>query len=158
MNNYQAILHTDKGEIEIRLQGEQTPKTVQNFVDLARKHFYDNTVFHRVIKDFMIQGGCPQGNGTGGPGYRFDDEPFTGEYVRGAVAMANAGPNTNGSQFFIMHAQVPLPKNYVIFGQVTQGLEVVDAIAESPVTGSGFGEKSKPVQPVVVKSVEIKEV
>ncbi len=155
--HYTAVLHTSKGDIEIALNFGQTPKTVQNFVDLSRKEFYTNTIFHRVIKGFMIQGGDPKGNGTGGPGYQFDDEPFNGDYVRGAVAMANAGPNTNGSQFFIMHATYPLPKNYVIFGKVTKGMDVVDAIAESPVQTSSSGEPSQPVTPTLVKSVDIQE-
>ncbi len=152
---YTAILHTTQGDIEIALNKGQTPKTVQNFVTLAEKKFYDNTIFHRAIKGFMIQGGDPKGDGTGGPGYRFDDEPFTGEYSRGVVAMANAGPNTNGSQFFVMHADYPLPKNYVIFGRVTKGLDVVDKIATSPVELSDSGEPSKPVKPTVVDKVEI---
>ena len=121
------------------------------------KSFYNNVVFHRVIKGFMIQGGDPTGTGTGGPGYQFADEPFTGEYTRGTVAMANSGPNTNGSQFFIMHADYPLPKNYVIFGQVAKGLDVVDKIAAAPVEMSSSGEQSKPVNPVKVNSVEIIE-
>src|SRR5689334_18585146 len=100
--HYQAVLHTSAGDITIDLN-TKTPVTANNFVYLARAHFYDNTIFHRVIDGFMIQGGDPDGTGAGGPGYRFDDEKFEGEYVRGTVAMANAGPNTNGSQFFIMH-------------------------------------------------------
>lgn len=155
--HYTAILHTTKGDIEIALNFGETPKTVKNFVDLARKNFYDKTIFHRAIKGFMIQGGDPQGNGSGGPGYRFEDEPFTGEYTRGTVAMANAGPNTNGSQFFIMHADYPLQKNYTIFGHVTKGLEVVDAIATDKVEMSPSGELSKPVSPTRVISVEINE-
>lgn len=155
--HYTATLKTDKGDIVVALNFGQTPNTVKNFVDLARKNFYDKTIFHRVLKGFMIQGGDPQGNGMGGPGYKFADEPFTGEYTRGTVAMANAGPNTNGSQFFIMHADYPLPKNYTIFGQVEQGLEVVDAIANSEVTTGPSGEPSSPVKPTVVKSVEITE-
>lgn len=155
--HYTAILDTTKGKIEIALNFGQTPNTVGNFVDLARKDFYNNTVFHRVIKGFMIQGGDPKGDGTGGPGYKFDDEPFTGEYTRGTIAMANAGPNTNGSQFFIMHADNALPKNYVIFGHVTKGMDVVDAIANSAVTTNVYGENSVPVEPTVVKNVEIKE-
>ena len=154
---YQAILHTDKGDITIDLNAAQTPITVNNFVVLARKNFYNNTIFHRAIKGFMIQGGDPKGDGTGGPGYKFDDEPFTGEYTRGTVAMANAGPNTNGSQFFIMHADYGLQKLYVIFGKVTKGMEVVDAIATSPVKPSFSGEMSSPVTPTVVKSVDILE-
>lgn len=153
---YVATLHTTKGDIEIAMDTKQTPVTTNNFVTLARKDFYNGTIFHRTIANFMIQGGDPQGTGSGGPGYKFDDEPITGEYTRGTVAMANSGRNTNGSQFFIMHADVPLPKNYVIFGKVTKGLDVVDAIATAPVTSSG-GEKSKPVSPVVVEKVEIRE-
>lgn len=154
---YTAVLQTTEGDIEIALNARQTPITVNNFVTLAQKDFYDNTIFHRVIKGFMIQGGDPKGDGTGGPGYRFDDEPFEGEYTRGTVAMANAGPNTNGSQFFIMHADVPLPKNYVIFGKVVKGMDVVDTIAEAEVRMSAMGEPSRPVNPVVVEDIEIRE-
>jgi cyclophilin family peptidyl-prolyl cis-trans isomerase len=154
---YQAVLKTDKGEITIDLNASATPITVNNFVSLAKKGFYDGTIFHRAIKGFMIQGGDPNGDGTGGPGYRFEDEPFKGEYTKGVVAMANAGPNTNGSQFFIMHADYPLPPNYVIFGKVSKGLEVVDTIATAPVSSSFSGEKSQPVTPVVVQSVKILE-
>jgi cyclophilin family peptidyl-prolyl cis-trans isomerase len=105
----------------------------------------------------MIQGGDPEGTGMGGPGYKFDDEPFTGEYTRGTIAMANSGPNTNGSQFFIMHADYGLPKSYVIFGKVTKGLDVVDKIAEAPVSAGMSGENSTPVEPVKVESVTITE-
>lgn len=154
---YTAILKTSEGDITLALNARATPITVNNFVSLAQKGFYDNTIFHRVIKEFMIQGGDPKGDGTGGPGYTFDDEPFEGEYSRGIVAMANAGPNTNGSQFFIMHQDYPLPKNYVIFGNVVSGMEVVDKIAGEAVTVSASGEQSKPVNPTVVKTIEIKE-
>lgn len=154
---YVAVLHTEKGDITITLNSNQTPKTVGNFVTLAKKGFYNKTIFHRIILGFMIQGGDPKGDGTGGPGYKFDDEPFTGEYTRGTIAMANAGPNTNGSQFFIMHADNPLPKNYVIFGKVTAGMNVVDEIAESPVELSFTGENSTPVIPTKIISVEIQE-
>lgn len=154
---YLAVLETSEGNITIQLNDNETPKTVENFISLARKNFYDNTIFHRVISGFMIQGGDPKGDGTGGPGYEFDDEPFTGEYIRGAVAMANSGPNTNGSQFFIMHQNYPLPKNYVIFGRVASGIDAVDKIAGAPVISNAFGEVSKPVNPVVIKSVEIIE-
>lgn len=154
---YIVNLITDKGIIEISLNTKETPLTTKNFVTLARSGFYNGTVFHRIIKGFMIQGGDPKGDGSGGPGYRFDDELFTGEYTRGTVAMANSGPNTNGSQFFIMHADTSLPKNYVIFGKVTKGIEVVDAIATAPVTKSPSGEDSKPVSPVKVTSVEVVE-
>ena len=157
VKKFTAILHTEKGDITISFNTDQTPITVNNFVTLAKKGFYNKTIFHRIIKGFMIQGGDPKGNGTGGPGYKFADEPFTGEYIRGTVAMANSGPNTNGSQFFIMHADNPLPKNYVIFGKVTAGMDTVDAIAESPVQPSSSGESSSPVTPVKILSVEIKE-
>jgi len=155
--SYFAVLHTEKGDVTIKLFADKTPITVNNFVVLSKKGFYNNTIFHRAIKGFMIQGGDPKGDGTGGPGYQFDDEPFTGEYVRGTIAMANAGPNTNGSQFFIMHEDYSLPKNYVIFGIVTQGMEVVDTITESPVTTSATGEQSTPVTPIKILSVDIKE-
>ncbi len=153
--HYTALLHTSQGDIEIELNFGETPNTVKNFIDLSRKNFYDSTIFHRAIKGFMIQGGDPKGNGTGDPGYRFADEPFSGNYTRGAVAMANSGPNTNGSQFFIMHADYPLPKAYTIFGHVTKGIEVVDKIAESEVQMSPSGELSKPVTPTTVTAVEI---
>ena len=152
-----VILHTTAGDIEIALNVKDTPITAGNFITLSKKNFYDNTIFHRVINGFMIQGGDPKGNGTGGPGYKFDDEKFTGEYTRGTIAMANSGPNTNGSQFFIMHADYPLPKNYVIFGHVTKGLDVVDKIATAEVTYSETGELSKPVEPVKVKTVTVVE-
>lgn len=150
---YSATLKTEKGDIVIQLNAADTPITVNNFVTLAKKGFYNNTIFHRTIKDFMIQGGDPTGTGTGGPGYRFDDEPFVGEYTRGTIAMANAGPDTNGSQFFIMHKDVPLQKDYVIFGKVIKGIETVDAIAEAPTEPSG--ERSTPVTPVKILSVTI---
>lgn len=154
---YTATLKTSAGEIKIALDATEVPSTVNNFVFLAREKFYDGTVFHRAIKGFMIQGGDPRGDGTGGPGYRFEDEPFDGEYVRGTVAMANAGPDTNGSQFFIMHQDTPLPSNYTIFGTVTSGLEVVDVIANAPVKRGVSGENSSPVNPVTVETIEITE-
>jgi len=152
-----AVLHTEKGDITISLNTDQTPRTVNNFIDLSKKGFYNQTIFHRTIKGFMIQGGDPKGDGTGGPGYKFADEPFTGDYLQGAIAMANSGPDTNGSQFFIMHKDYPLPKNYVIFGKVISGMETVDAIAEAPVQPSSSGELSSPVTPVKILSVDIKE-
>lgn len=148
-----AVLETTEGKIKIELAFKETPKTAGNFWDLAGKGFYNNTIFHRAIDGFMIQGGDPKGDGTGGPGYKFDDEPFTGEYTRGTVAMANSGPNTNGSQFFIMHQDYALPKNYVIFGHVVEGIEVVDKIATAEVTANAFGEASKPVNPAKILSV-----
>ena len=156
--SYQAVLTTSLGDITIDLNAAKTPITVNNFVALARKNFYTNTVFHRVIRGFMIQGGDPKGDGTGGPGYQFDDEPIESEYTRGTVAMANSGPNTNGSQFFILHADYQLPKNYVIFGKVNSGMDVVDKIAESPVKSDPkSGESSKPISPVNITSVQIVE-
>lgn len=154
---YQATLHTSEGDIIISLDTKTTPVTANNFVYLAKSNFYDDAIFHRVINGFMIQGGDPRGDGTGGPGYKFDDEPFTGKYTRGTIAMANSGPNTNGSQFFIMHQDYGLQPNYVIFGHVITGLDVVDKIATAKVTGSFSGEMSKPVKPVIIKSVTIEE-
>lgn len=154
---YSAVVATDKGDITIDFTTSETPITVNNFVFLAKKGFYNNVIFHRVIKGFMIQSGDPTGTGRGGPGYRFDDEKFSGDYSRGTVAMANAGPDTNGSQFFIMHQDGNLPPNYVIFGHVTKGLDVVDAIANAEVTTSDSGEKSNPVNPVKIKSIKIVE-
>jgi cyclophilin family peptidyl-prolyl cis-trans isomerase len=152
---YFVILKTDAGDIAIQLLSKETPLTANNFAYLANLHFYDNTIFHRVIKGFMIQGGDPLGNGTGGPAYKFADEKFSGSYARGTVAMANSGPDTNGSQFFIMQKDGNLPKNYVIFGKVVKGIEVVDKIAEAAVEDNGQGEKSKPVKPVTVLTTEI---
>lgn len=154
---YSAILRTSKGDIDLDLFADKTPVTVNNFVHLARTDFYNGTIFHRVIAGFMIQGGDPLGDGTGGPGYTFNDEPIEGEYSRGTVAMANSGPNSNGSQFFIMHQDYDLPKNYVIFGKVSKGLDVVDKIATAPVEDSVFGEKSRPEEPVKILSVKISE-
>lgn len=152
---YTVTLQTSAGNIVIRLHNAEVPITANNFYALAKQGFYDGTIFHRVIKGFMIQGGDPRGDGTGGPGYKFADEPFSGEYSRGTVAMANSGPNTNGSQFFIMHQDYALPPNYTIFGTVIEGLEVVDAIATAQVTGSFSGEMSRPVTPVVVEKAVV---
>lgn len=154
---YTASVSTTAGDFVIELNTSKTPITVNNFVTLANKGFYDDTIFHRVIKGFMIQGGDPTGTGTGGPGYKFDDEPFDGEYTRGTVAMANAGPNTNGSQFFIMHEDNALPKNYVIFGKVVTGMETVDKIAGSEVKMNSMGEMSSPVDAVKIKAIKIEE-
>ena len=149
-------IETNKGTIVFETYDADAPKAAQNFVDLARKGFYNGVIFHRVIKGFMIQGGDPTGTGTGGPGYTFADEldPSTASYAegykRGVVAMANAGPNTNGSQFFIMHADYPLPHNYTIFGKVIQGMDVVDAIAATK-TGAG----DRPVENIVMKKVTV---
>ena len=148
-------MKTSAGEMVVALNAKETPITANNFIFLAREKFYDETIFHRTIPGFMIQGGDPQGTGMGGPGYKFDDESFSGKYERGTLAMANAGPDTNGSQFFIMHKDYPLPPNYVIFGKVTSGLEVIDKIAEAPTKPGGEG--SSPVTPVTITSVTITE-
>lgn len=155
--SYTAVLKTSEGDITVQLNASVVPVTVNNFVTLAKKGFYKDTIFHRVIKEFMIQGGDPKGDGTGGPGYTFEDEPFEGTYTRGTIAMANAGPNTNGSQFFIMHQDYELPPNYTIFGKVISGIEVVDKIATSPVSAGATGENSTPVTPVKVTAVDISE-
>jgi cyclophilin family peptidyl-prolyl cis-trans isomerase len=158
---YTASIVTDKGTMVVTLFAKDAPATVNNFVVLAREGFYTNTIFHRVMKEFMIQGGDPKGNGTGGPGYTFADEPVTRDYIRGTVAMANSGPDTNGSQFFIMHATYPLPKQYVIFGAIdpsdSTSLATLDAIATAPVIDNGMGETSKPITPTVLQSVSIRE-
>jgi cyclophilin family peptidyl-prolyl cis-trans isomerase len=128
--SYEATISTDKGDIVIAMDASRAPKSVNNFVFLAREGFYDGLTFHRVVDDFVVQGGCPQGDGRGGPGYRFADEPVQGEYVAGAVAMANAGPDTNGSQFFIctVDDSAKLAKQYNLFGQVTSGMDVVGQV------------------------------
>jgi cyclophilin family peptidyl-prolyl cis-trans isomerase len=155
---YTATMRTNQGNITIELFAAEAPVTVNNFVFLAREGFYNGLTFHRVIKGFMIQAGDPKGDGTGGPGYRFVDEPVTRKYTKGIVAMANSGPNTNGSQFFIVQGtNVDLPPNYTIFGQVTQGIETVDAIAETPVKPGPFGELSSPTEPVFIEGIEITE-
>ena len=150
---YTAKVQTSHGDITLELLPERSPQTVNNFVFLAREGFYDGVIFHRVIKDFMIQGGDPTGTGTGGPGYKFRDElEGDGTYSRGTVAMANSGPNTNGSQFFIMHKDVGLPHSYTIFGKVTDGIEAVDAIAESKTDRS-----DRPQSEVKISKIEITE-
>ena len=157
-----ATIATEKGDIEVDLFTTDAPKATQNFIDLANKGFYDDVVFHRVISGFVIQAGDGEFGkkaslnrsrvGTGGPGYKFEDEPIKGDYVRGALAMANAGPNTNGSQFFICHQDLSgkLPKNYTLFGQVTKGLDVVDAIASA-------ADRENPSDPVAMTKVTIHE-
>lgn len=148
---YTATLHTTAGDISVELS-KGTPITTNNFVFLAKAKFYDGVIFHRVIPGFMIQGGDPTGTGMGGPGYKFADEKFSGEYKRGVVAMANSGPNTNGSQFFIMHADYPLPPSYVIFGITKSGLDIVDKIAAAKT-----GPSDRPEAPVSITSIEISE-
>ena len=129
LSGKQIRITTTKGDIVFTLYYKDAPKTVSNFVYLAKGGFYDGLTFHRRVEGFVIQGGDPNGNGTGGPGYQFPDEPVKYPYNRGIVAMANSGPNTNGSQFFIMLADTPLPPNYSVFGMVTSGMDVVDKIA-----------------------------
>jgi peptidyl-prolyl cis-trans isomerase B (cyclophilin B) len=148
----EATLHTNAGPITVRFFDDDAPKTVENFRKLAGDGFYDGLIFHRVIPDFMIQGGDPEGTGTGGPGYTFEDEPVRGDYVRGSLAMANAGPNTNGSQFFICHQDLTgkLPKNYTLFGQVTKGMEVVDAIVSAP-----RNSRDLPDEPVAITGITV---
>jgi len=148
----QATLHTNHGDIVVDFFDDDAPKTVENFRKLAAEGFYDGLSFHRVIKDFMIQGGCPEGTGTGGPGYTFEDEFNDHKVVRGALAMANAGPNTNGSQFFIVTAQEAswLDGKHTVFGEVSSGMDAVDAI-EGVATGAG----DQPQEPVLIERVEL---
>ncbi|TCS78359.1 peptidylprolyl isomerase [Tepidibacillus fermentans] len=159
---YIAIIHTNKGDIQIKLFAEGAPKTVNNFVFLAKDGYYNGVKFHRIIKSFMIQTGDPLGNGMGGPGYQFEDElPPVKEYKPGIVAMANAGPNTNGSQFFICSGQdstyLNRTPNYTVFGEVVEGMDVVDAIASVPVGPSFGGEMSSPKEAVFMKTIDIVE-
>jgi cyclophilin family peptidyl-prolyl cis-trans isomerase len=159
-----AIIATDLGTIEADLFTDGAPKAAGNFVKLAKQGFYDDVIFHRCIPGFVIQGGDGEFGkkaslnagrvGTGGPGYKFEDEKITGDYYRGTLAMANAGPNTNGSQFFICHQDLigKLPKNYTIFGQVTKGLDIVDQIANAP-----RNARDLPDQPVAMTSVTIED-
>ena len=147
-----ATLHTNHGAIEIELFDDDAPKTVENFLKLARDGFYDGVVFHRVIPDFMIQGGDPTGTGMGGPGYTFEDEFNENKVERGALAMANSGPNTNGSQFFIVTADACpwLDGKHTVFGRVTVGMDVVDTISELP-----RDARDKPNDDVVIESVSV---
>ena len=155
---YTATIETSHGEMVLELLAGDAPATVNSFVFLARDGFYDGGSFHRVISGFMIQGGCPEGTGRGGPGYRFNDEPVTRRYTRGTLAMANAGPNTNGSQFFIVHGEdVGLPPNYTIFGMLTSGGDVLDALAGSPVTAGAGGERSSPAERLDIRTIRIEE-
>jgi cyclophilin family peptidyl-prolyl cis-trans isomerase len=149
-----AKLHTSHGTIEIELFDDDAPKTVDNFRKLAEDKFYDGLAFHRVIPDFMIQGGCPLGTGTGGPGYTFEDEFNQHKVVRGALAMANAGPNTNGSQFFIVTTTAApwLDGKHTVFGQVTSGMDAVDALEAVPTDA-----RDKPEQPALIETVELSD-
>jgi cyclophilin family peptidyl-prolyl cis-trans isomerase len=156
---YTATLDTNKGDIGVEFYPKDAPQTVNNFVCLARDGYYDGTPFHRIVKGFVIQGGDPTGTGTGGPGYKFNDEPVKKDYEQGILAMANAGPNTNGSQFFIVLDDLrgKLPKNYTIFGKVTSGMDVVQSIANTPTRQSPSGEASAPTEPVTLEKVTVAE-
>jgi peptidyl-prolyl cis-trans isomerase B (cyclophilin B) len=149
-----ATLHTNRGAIELELYPEDAPKTVENFVKLAGERFYDGVIFHRVIPDFMIQGGDPTGTGTGGPGYQFEDEFNDHKVERGALAMANAGPNTNGSQFFIVTAEATpwLDGKHTVFGKVTKGMDVVDAISNADRDGS-----DRPHDKITIDSISLRD-
>ncbi|MFN8515858.1 MAG: peptidylprolyl isomerase [Thermomicrobiales bacterium] len=152
--SYTALIKTSMGDITVALNAKDAPLTVNNFVFLARDHFYDGLTFHRIIKGFMIQGGDPNGTGTGGPGYKFPDEPVKGKYEIGSIAMANSGPNTNGSQFFICEGQncTTLPPQYNLFGKVSAGQDVVSKIGSVQT-----GANDRPVQPVTIISITITE-
>lgn len=156
---YTGTITTNFGPIEFELYPGDAPQTVNNFVCLAEDGYYDNTPFHRIVKGFVIQGGDPTGTGSGGPGYKFNDEPVSKDYEKGTLAMANAGPNTNGSQFFIVLEDLRgrLPKNYTIFGKVTGGQEAVDAIAAVSTRAGASGENSTPTEAVTLESVTITE-
>lgn len=156
---YAATVVTNMGEFTIAFFPEDAPITVNNFICLARAGFYDNTPIHRIAAGFVIQGGDPTGTGAGGPGYEFADEPVTRDYLMGTVAMANAGPNTNGSQFFVTLGDFTgqLPKNYTIFGEITDGWDVIGQIASVPTDMNDFGEPSKPTVPVTIERVTISE-
>jgi peptidyl-prolyl cis-trans isomerase B (cyclophilin B) len=148
-----VTLHTTAGAVSVELFDDDAPKTVANFRKLAEDGFYDGLVFHRVIPDFMIQGGCPEGTGRGGPGYTFEDEINDHKVVRGALAMANAGPNTNGSQFFIVTTEAApwLDGKHTVFGEVSAGMDAVGAIAQTPTD-----DRDRPREPQVIESVELR--
>ena len=149
---YTAKIETSAGTMEAEFFPQDAPNTVNNWIFLAKDGYYDGVIFHRCIKGFMIQGGDPTGTGTGGPGYKFKDEKVSRPYTRGTLAMANAGPNTNGSQFFIMHADYGLPPNYTIFGKLTSGEDVVDKIATAPT-----GAADRPKEPVTIDKITVSE-
>jgi cyclophilin family peptidyl-prolyl cis-trans isomerase len=149
-----ATMKTSEGDIVLELFDEDAPKTVSNFKQLATQGFYDGLIFHRVIADFMIQGGCPQGTGTGGPGYTFEDEINQHKVVKGALAMANAGPNTNGSQFFIVTTEEApwLDGKHTVFGEVREGMDVVDRIGTTQTDG-----RDRPVEPIGIETIELEQ-
>lgn len=157
INSHMVTIETNFGVIKFKTYDSDAPKTVNNFITLANKGFYNNLTFHRVVEGFVIQGGDPLGTGTGGPGYEFEDEldpnteSYKEGYKKGIVAMANAGPNTNGSQFFIMLKDTPLPHNYTIFGKVVEGQEIVDSIGRVAV-----GPGDRPLEAVLIKKITVK--
>jgi cyclophilin family peptidyl-prolyl cis-trans isomerase len=150
----EATLRTSAGPVTVELFDDDAPKTVANFRKLAADGFYDGLIFHRVIRDFMIQGGCPQGTGTGGPGYTFEDEINPNKIVRGALAMANSGPDTNGSQFFIVTTEAApwLDGKHTVFGRVKDGMNAVDAIESAPT-----GDRDRPLEPQTIESIELSD-
>ena len=158
---YQVVIETDKDTIKAELFAKEVPVTVNNFVFLAKEGFYNGVKFHRIVKGFMVQTGDPKGDGTGGPGYTFEDEKITRDYTRGTLAMANSGPNTNGSQFFIVHQDYDLPKQYVIFGAIDpedkDSLAALDAIAETKVGKNAAGEESSPTEEALIKTITVEE-
>jgi cyclophilin family peptidyl-prolyl cis-trans isomerase len=156
---YTGTLETNKGSFDVEFYPDDAPQTVNNFIFLAKAGYYDGTPFHRIIAGFVIQGGDPTGTGRGGPGYRFNDEPIKRNYELGTLAMANAGPNTNGSQFFVITGPSgqQLPKSYTIFGKVTSGLDVVDTINKTPTKAGPSGERSTPTEPIILQKVTITE-
>ncbi|GEN33749.1 peptidylprolyl isomerase [Aneurinibacillus danicus] len=159
---YIAHVETNKGKFSIELFAKDAPKTVNNFVFLSKENFYDGVIFHRIMKNFMIQTGDPLGNGMGGPGYQFEDElPSKHKYEKGIVAMANSGPNTNGSQFFIGNGEgvegLNSQPKYTIFGKVIDGMDTIEAISSTPVAQNPLGEFSSPVEKVFIKSIKIEE-
>jgi len=155
---YTAVMKTNYGDITIQLFPKDAPLAVNNFVFLSREGFYEGVKFHRIVKDFVIQGGDPTGTGSGGPGYKFADEPVTRNYITGTLAMANSGANTNGSQFFICLKNVALPKSYTIFGLVTAGMDVVQKIGAVPCKlNPSMGEVSTPTVDVHINAITITE-
>ncbi len=156
---YTAKVETNKGDFTIQLLPSEAPLAVNNFVCLAKAGFFDNTPIHRIVAGFVIQGGDPTGTGRGGPGYKFNDEPISLDYEKGTVAMANAGPNTNGSQFFVVLDDLrgKLGKNYTIFGKVSDGIDSVDTLGRVPTKVGSSGEKSTPAEPVTIEKVTITE-
>ena len=150
----EATLHTSAGPVTVELFGDDAPKTVENFRKLAADGFYDGLIFHRVIPDFMIQGGCPEGTGRGGPGYTFEDEINEHKVVRGALAMANSGPNTNGSQFFVVTAEEApwLDGKHTVFGRVTDGMDTVDAIESAPTS-----DADRPIEEQAIERIQLSD-